>query len=65
MPHNRNQPDDDDLLWGVKAIAKHIRRPKRKTQYLIDKRRIPVKHLGPKTIVGSRTEIDKSLKSDI
>jgi hypothetical protein len=65
MPRNRNQSDDDhDLLWGVSAIADHIRLPKRQTQYLIDKQRIPVKHLGPKTIVGSRTKINTALKSD-
>ena len=66
MPRNRNQSDDDhDLLWGVSAIANHIRRPKRQAQYLIDKKRIPVKHVGPKMIVGSKTKIDASLKSDI
>ena len=47
MPRNQNRSDDDDdLLWGVSAIGRHIRRPKRQTQYLIDKKRIPVKRLG-------------------
>lgn len=53
----------NDLLWGAEAIADHIGRSKRQTYYLIEIEAIPVKHLGPRTIVGSRSEIDASLKN--
>ena len=64
MSQQKQQQPSGDLLWGVEAIADHIRRTKRQTQYLIENDKIPVKHVGPKTIVGSRTKIDASLKSE-
>jgi len=50
------------LLWGVKAIARHIRRSKRQVGYLISMGRIPVERVGSKTIVGSKTKISAALK---
>jgi hypothetical protein len=52
-----------DLLWGVRAIARHIDRSVRQTQYLIDTDKIPIKRLG-KTIVASRSGIDNHLKGN-
>jgi len=53
-----------DLLWGLSAIAKHIERTVRQTQYLVETDKIPVERLGPKLIVGSRQKIDSHLRGD-
>ena len=63
MSEKQPQPSGD-LLWGAEAIAGHIGRSVRQTYYLIENDMIPVKRLGPKMIVGRRTEIDASLKSE-
>ena len=49
----------DDIVWGVDGIAREIKRPKRQTQYLIDKRKIRVDRIGPKTIVTTRTKLQQ------
>lgn len=51
----------DDLLWGVAAIASHIKRSERQTYYLIANQQIPAKHLGGKTIVARISELDRAL----
>jgi hypothetical protein len=51
----------DDLIWGVSAIAAHIKRTERQTYYLISKKKIPAKHLGPKTIVARKSQLDRAL----
>jgi hypothetical protein len=58
------QQSSGDLLWGVEEIADYIRRSKRQTYYLIENEMIPIKRVGPKMIVASRTEIDATLKSE-
>jgi hypothetical protein len=63
MSHHQAQPQSGDLLWGVEEIADYIRRSKRQAQYLIEKKKIPIKRVGPKMIVASRSEIDASLKA--
>lgn len=63
MPRAKQpQEPSGDLLWGAKAIAEHIRRSKRQTYYLIENELIPFKRVGPKTIVGSRSQLDAHLK---
>ena len=64
MSQQKQKQSSGDLLWGAKAIADHIQRTERQTQYLIENDMIPVKRLGPKTLVGSKTQIDASLKSE-
>ncbi len=64
MPKDQSQQSSGDLLWGAAAIAGHIKRSLRQTYYLIEQEKLPVKKLGPRTIVGSRAEIDASLKSE-
>jgi hypothetical protein len=64
MPSRKNESDDADILWGVAAIARHIRRSKRQTFYLIQTRRIPVDYLGPRTITASKSKLDARLKGD-
>jgi hypothetical protein len=49
----------DDLIWGVDAIAKEIKRSKRQAQHLIDTGVIEVVKLNPKTIVASRTKLNQ------
>lgn len=62
--HPQTQPQSSgDLLWGVQEIANYIRRSKRQAQYLIEREVLPVKRVGPKMIVASRSEIDATLKS--
>jgi hypothetical protein len=46
-----------DTLWGVPAIAKFIGLKKRKTDYLISKKIIPVKKHSHKITSASRAEI--------
>jgi hypothetical protein len=55
---------DDDVLWGVAAIAGYIRRTERQTYYLISKKAIPAKKLGARTIIARKSEIDTTLASD-
>jgi hypothetical protein len=52
----------DDVLWGAAAIARYIKRSKRQVYFLIQQKRIPVKKIGPKTIVASKSGIDAALK---
>jgi hypothetical protein len=50
----------DDLIWGVKGphgIAAEIGRSERETYYLISRKLIPFRKLGPKTIISSRSEL--------
>jgi hypothetical protein len=57
------QPDDD-ILNGLAEIAAFIRRNVRRTHYLISTKKIPVTHLGKKTIVGSKAKISAALKGE-
>jgi hypothetical protein len=63
MSRHQAQPQSGDLLWGVEEIADYIRRSKRQVYYLIEREMIPIKRVGPKMIVASRSEIDASLKT--
>jgi hypothetical protein len=54
----------DDLLWGVQAIADHIKRTVRQTYYLIENELIPVKKLGARTIVARASELDRVFSRD-
>lgn len=36
----------DDLLWGIRNIAKEIGRSERQTLYLLEKRRLPASKTG-------------------
>ena len=47
------------LVWGVGGIAKKIRRSRRQAQYLIDKRKIRVKRMGPKTLLTTEAMLDE------
>ena len=51
-------------LWGVAAIAVYIDRTERQTQYLIERKRLRVKRVGPKTIIADPAEIDADLKCE-
>ncbi|MGL3211653.1 hypothetical protein [Bradyrhizobium sp. BR 1433] len=53
----------DDLLWGVQAIATHIKRTVRQTYYLIERDLIPATKLGARTIVARRSEIDNAFST--
>jgi hypothetical protein len=56
---------NDDVLWGTQAIADYIRRSLTETQYLIRCGRLPVARLGPKTIVASKRQLDRSLTPNL
>jgi hypothetical protein len=56
-PDNKSSVAFDDLVWGVLGIAKVIKRPKRQAQYLIDKKKIRVDRVGPKTLVTTHTRL--------
>jgi hypothetical protein len=51
----------NDVLWGCASIAHYIGRTRSQTFYLIKKRRIPVKQIGPKTILARKSELDRAL----
>jgi hypothetical protein len=51
-PSSHKQPIAfESVLWGMPAIAKHIKRSKRQVSYLIEKKKIRVDWIGPKTPV--------------
>lgn len=50
-----------DILWGADAIARCINRSRSQTFYLIRKRRIPVKQIGPRTLLARKSELDRAL----
>lgn len=54
----------DDLMWGAEEIANYIQRPIRTVYYLIDRGVLPVKKLGPRTLVARRSEIDRAFSHD-
>jgi hypothetical protein len=59
---SQDQPQSSrSYLWGVRAIAGYINRSERQTQYLIERKRLTVKKLGPKTIIADPAEIDADL----
>jgi hypothetical protein len=51
---------DDDLLWGVEAIAAYIGRNTRQTYYLVQTKKIPAQKVGA-IWVGRRSIIDRAL----
>ena len=61
---SRNHPQSDslasDLLWGIDGqygIAAFIGRKPREAYYLIKRGQLPVRRLGHRTIVASRSEL--------
>jgi hypothetical protein len=50
-----------DILWGADAIARYINRSKSQVFYLIRKQRIPVKQVGPRTLMARKSELDRAL----
>jgi hypothetical protein len=58
----KSQPaSTSDLMWGAQAISNYIGRHVRSVYYLIDKGVLPVRKLGPRTIVARASEIDRAL----
>ena len=53
-----------DLLWGADIIARFIGRPLRQVYYLIEAKQLPVRRLGAKTIVASRSELRAFLRGE-
>ena len=51
---------NDDLLWGVDAIADYIGRNVRQTYYLVSTKKIPAQKVGA-LWVGRRSTIDRAL----
>jgi hypothetical protein len=66
MTKTNTSVDFDDLLWGLPAIAREIKRTPRQAQYLVDQGVIDVLRVGPKTLIASRTQIRErfALNSD-
>lgn len=50
-----------DILWGAEAIARHINRSRSQVFYLVRKGRIPVKKVGPRTLLARKSELDRTL----
>lgn len=50
-----------DLLWGADAIVRYINRSRFQVFYLIRKGRIPVKKVGPRTLLARKSELDRAL----
>ena len=51
----------DNILWGIPALARYVDRDIRKVRYLVDLGILPVRRLGPRTIIAFKTEIDAAL----
>ena len=45
-----------DILWGADEIGAYIKRSRQATYYLIRKGAIPAKKIGPKTLIGRKSE---------
>jgi hypothetical protein len=57
----------DDLIWGVKGpngIAAELGTTVRHAYYLISKGAIPVRKLGARTVVASRSKLRERFGSD-
>jgi hypothetical protein len=52
--------EDHDLLWGVTAIARHIKHNNRQTYYLLQTNKIPAQKIGV-VWMGRRSVIDAAL----
>jgi hypothetical protein len=62
---SQRQPyPSSEYVWGVQEIGNYINAKKRKTQYLIETGKIRVKHVGPKTIVAKKSQLDEDLSSE-
>jgi hypothetical protein len=57
------EPNGDDLLWGVEAIAAYIKRNKRQTYYLLQTKKIPAQKVGPLWL-GRCSKIDAALSGE-
>jgi hypothetical protein len=65
--------NSDGLLWGVQSIGNYIFRgssikpeqKKRRAQYLIDTKRVRVRHVGPKLICARTDQLDEDLSAEI
>jgi hypothetical protein len=51
----------NDVLWGVPAIARYLKREKHQVRYLIRRGALRVKKLGPRTIMARKSELDRDL----
>ena len=52
---------NEDVLWGVRAIAEYIGKTVSETQYLIRTDALPIGRLGPKTIFASKRQLNRRL----
>jgi excisionase family DNA binding protein len=56
----------DDLIWGISGndgIAAYLGLSDRRTYYLVERGKLPVHRLGPKTIVASKSELRARLSA--
>jgi hypothetical protein len=53
-----------DLLWGADSIARFIGRPLRQVYYLVESKQLPVRRLGAKTLVASKSELKAFLTGE-
>ena len=61
-----NESLADDLLWGVTGkdgIAAFLNLEVRKTYYLIENDKLPIKRLGHRTIAARRSELRRYFTS--
>jgi hypothetical protein len=54
----------DDLLFGVEAIAKYIGLGKRQAHHAIASGHLPVKRMGPRLIVSSKSALRRHFAVD-
>jgi hypothetical protein len=54
---------NDDLLWGVERIARHIGRNVRQTYYLLQNQKIPAQKIGA-LWVARKSTIDRALSGE-
>jgi hypothetical protein len=65
---NKQNGDEDlasDILWGCKAIGKFLGiKEERKVYYMVERKQIPTKKIGHRTLVASRRELRKLFGGD-
>jgi hypothetical protein len=71
MSTSENHSDEllaDDLIWGIRGkrgIAAELGLPPGRVYYLVSRGAIPVRKLGHKSIVASRSELRAFLRGEV
>jgi len=54
----------DDILWGAAAIGRFLGVDERRVYYLAERKQIPIKKIGHKTITASKRRLRELFRGD-